>query len=337
MEPPDCYRCEKQPCVCRDGQTLYQGDALDVLGQLPQSSVDLVFGSPPYEDARTYGLDFRLTGQDWVDWMVQRVLASLRVCRGLVAFVVEGKTRQFRWSATPVLLMADLHRAGVHLRKPLVFHRVGIPGSGGPDWLRGDTEWIVCATNGGKLPWSENTAMGHPPKWAPGGAMSHRITDGTRVNQWGCTHQVGGTDKHGKKHNQGNRPSHIITTKRSHTKRRADGDMEEQGYAPPQKANPGNVIQCKVGGGLMGHPLAHENEAPFPESLVEFFVRSFCPPRGTVCDPFSGSGTTLAVAKKEGRRGIGIDIRQSQCDLANRRITEEQMELFTPTDSLSVD
>ncbi len=99
-------------------------------------SVDLVFTSPPYEAARTYGVGFNLRGQQFVDWCVERYLECVRVCKGLVAWVIEGQTRQFRWSATPALLMADLHRAGVRLRKPPAFHRVGIPGSGGPDWLR---------------------------------------------------------------------------------------------------------------------------------------------------------------------------------------------------------
>ncbi|MEN6335708.1 MAG: hypothetical protein ABFE01_15765, partial [Phycisphaerales bacterium] len=154
--------------------------------------MDLVFGSPPYEDCRTYGIDFNHKGQAWVDWVVQVYRESLRVCRGLTAFVVEGKTRKFRWSATPALLMADLHRAGITLRKPPAFHRVGVPGSGGPDWWRNDYEFIVCATNGGKLPWSDNTACGHPPKWAPGGEMSHRVANGARVNQWGHSFASGG-------------------------------------------------------------------------------------------------------------------------------------------------
>ena len=39
---------------------------------------------------------------------------------------------------------------------------------------------VAVAENGvigreGKLPWSDNTACGHPPKWAPGGEMSHRL------------------------------------------------------------------------------------------------------------------------------------------------------------------
>src|SRR5690606_18335080 len=115
-----------------------------------------------------------------------------RVCRGVVAWVIEGQTRNYRYSCTPALLMADLHRRGINLRKPAIFHRVGIPGSGGPDWLRNDYEWIICATPPGRLEWSDNTAMGHPPKWAPGGAMSYRLADGSRRNEWGATeHDTG--------------------------------------------------------------------------------------------------------------------------------------------------
>ena len=109
------------------------GDCLGVMRGWPDGCVKMVFGSPPYEDARFYDMDFKIKGQAWVDWFVPIVKESLRVCSGLVAFVVEGQTRDFRWSATPALLMADLHRAGVHLRKPPAFQRVGIPGSGGPD------------------------------------------------------------------------------------------------------------------------------------------------------------------------------------------------------------
>ncbi len=270
-----------------ESNRLIQGDCLEVMAEMPEASVDLVFGSPPYEDARTYGIDFTLKGQDWVDWMFKRVKASLRICRGLVAFVIEGKTKAFRYTASPILLMADLHRAGICLRKPPAFHRVGIPGSGGPDWLRNDYEFIVCCTNGGKLPWSDNTAMGLPPKYTHGGGCSNRVTDGRRQNA-----------------------------------------TRQQEYACPKKANPGNVIHCKVGGGLMGSPIAHENEAPFPESLAEFFVRSFCPPDGIVLDPFIGSGTTAAVAIKSKRKYIGIDIRESEIEKSTRRVAEVQPKLF---------
>lgn len=331
------------------------GDCLDVMRAMPDNSVDMVLTSPPYEDARTYSIGFALKGQQYVDWCVDRYLECVRVSRGLVAWVIEGQTRKFRYSATPVLLMADLHRAGVSLRKPPVFHRVGIPGSGGPDWLRNDYEFVVCSTKG-KLPWSNNTAMGHPPRWAPGGAMSHRLSSGSRVNQWGHSADSGATvvADDGVLRSEGKRPSHVIVGGRYQfggtpskssgsgrkkngsfkqtkvqTRRKANGDRVRDGvYEQPVLANPGNVIACKVGGGLMGSKLAHENEAPFPETLANFFIRSFCPPNGVVLDCFGGSGTTGAVALKSGRRAILIDCRESQIDLMNRRVREVQPDLF---------
>lgn len=243
---------------------LITGDCLDVLRSMPDDSVDLVFTSPPYEKARSYGeLQFNLKGQEYVDWCVERYVECDRVCRGLVAWVIEGQTKDFRWSATPALLMADLHRRGIRLRKPPAFVRSGIAGSGGNDWLKNNYEMIVCSSKG-RLPWSDNTACGSPPKYNPGGKMSHQTSDGR---------------------------------------------VARKEYKPPTIANPGNVLRFSVGGGLMGSEYAHCNEAPFPVSLAEFFVKSFCPPDGTVLDIFCGSGTTNHAALINGRNSIGIDIR----------------------------
>lgn len=82
------------------------------------------------------------------------------------------------------------------------------------------------------------------------------------------------------------------------------------------------------GGGQMGHAAAHENEAPFPLELPAFYVKSFCPPNGVVCDPFLGSGTTLHAAYENGRRFVGCDLRQSQVDLALRRIKTVTPDLY---------
>lgn len=278
-----------------------QADCLDWLRALPDSCVDLVCCSPPYEAARTYGIDFNLRGQEWVDWCLPRFLECIRVSRGLVVWVVQGRTKKFRWTATPALLMADLHRAGVHLRHPAIFHRVGIPGSGGPDFWRTDTEFCVCGSRGGKLPWSDNTATGKPCRHPVGGAMSYRNVDGIRKNaRIGCRVKL-------------------------QTRRKRSGARERDGlYVAPMIANPGNVIRGTVGKGQMGSDLCHENEAPYPEWLVEPYVRCFAPPNGIVCDIFSGSGTTAAVALKWNRRFIGCDIRESQVELTKRRVAEIQ-------------
>ncbi len=271
---------------------LIHGDCLKWMKHMKRKGrkVDLVFGSPPYEDARTYGIDFKMKGQDWVDWMVELTHAALAICDGLVAWVVEGMTRKFEWSATPVLLMADLVRGGVTLRKPPIYRRDGIPGSGGPDWLANKYEFIVCCTNGGKLPWSDNTAMGHEPRFGPGGSMSHRGRDGKRVKGV----RVGGS------------------------KRTREG-KEHIPYKEIEKANPGNIVYCGANA-PMG--VGNENEAPFPVKLSTFFVRSFCCPGGTVYDPFAGSGTTIESVILFDRKWMATDVRASQMSLCKRRIDQ---------------
>jgi site-specific DNA-methyltransferase (adenine-specific)/site-specific DNA-methyltransferase (cytosine-N4-specific) len=242
----------------------------------PDDHFDLVFCSPPYEAQRGYGeLEFNLVGEDWVAWAVDCYLECLRVSKGLVAWVVEGYTDDFAYSSTPFLLMADLHRRGVKMRKTVVYQRNGIPGTGGPEWLRNDWEPIICATKRGRLPWADNIAMGQPPKQ---------------------------------------------NTPRVATNRNKDGSRKQAVYVDPEVCNPGNIIGGLVGSGGMGWRDATKNEAPFPEWLAEFFVRSFCPPGGTVLDPFSGSGTTVAVAVKNGRNGVGVDARESQVWLGETRL-----------------
>lgn len=264
--------------------SIYCGDCLAWLKGQPTDSVDLVMTSPPYEAARTYGIGFRLKGQAWVDWAVEIFVECCRVSRGLVCWIVDGQTRGYQYSMTPMLMMADLHRAGVNLRKPPLYLRWGVSGSGGPDWFRNRYEFCICATPPGRLKWSNNLAMGSPPKFGPGGNPTHRQADGSRVN---------GKD-----------------------------------YRPPKIANPGNLIDCGAGGGgHLGSAIAHESEAPFPEFLCEWFIKSYCPPGGVVLDPFCGSGTTLAVAVLHGRSAVGIDLRSSQCELSHRRVAEARQRL----------
>jgi hypothetical protein len=338
-----------------------QGDALDFLGALPADAVDLVVGSPPYESARLYlenGRDLGIARdtETWVAWMVEVTKAALRVCTGAVVWVVEGQTRNYRWSASPMLLAADLVRAGIALRKPPIYRRSGIPGSGGPDWFRNDYELCIVATRGGPLPWSDNTACGHPPKYGPGGEMSNRTASGRRINQGG-NKSMSARNQDGSRQPTRPKPSHVIpdttdvpgqlgldgepvadNVSRQETfgmtgnvnARPATGFTKQEGRfrnqpaALPVIANPGNVIDCGAsGGGNLGSAIAHESEAPYSEQVPERFIRSCCPPGGVVLDCFAGSGTTFAVAVRWGRRVVGCDLRASQVALTLRRVRGE--------------
>ena len=60
--------------------------------------------------------------------------------------------------------------------------------------------------------------------------------------------------------------------------------------------------------------------AMYPERLIEPCVLAGSPVGGIVLDPFFGSGTTGAVAKRLGRQYIGIDLNPEYCELARKRI-----------------
>lgn len=57
-----------------------------------------------------------------------------------------------------------------------------------------------------------------------------------------------------------------------------------------------------------------------PEKLVAKVILASSKPNDVVFDPFLGSGTTSVVAKKLGRKYVGIDIDELYCCLAEKRL-----------------
>jgi excisionase family DNA binding protein len=72
------------------------------------------------------------------------------------------------------------------------------------------------------------------------------------------------------------------------------------------------------------NPYAHC--APFPAELVERCLRCGCRPKGTVLDPFVGSGTTLVAALVSGRSAVGIELNDEYSALAERRVRKAVQE-----------
>ncbi|MBI1934955.1 site-specific DNA-methyltransferase [Candidatus Woesearchaeota archaeon] len=67
----------------------------------------------------------------------------------------------------------------------------------------------------------------------------------------------------------------------------------------------------------IGHP------APFPVELPRRCIKLFSFVGDVVFDPFLGSGTTLLAAASTKRKGIGVEIDKTYCELAKRRLTKE--------------
>lgn len=66
---------------------------------------------------------------------------------------------------------------------------------------------------------------------------------------------------------------------------------------------------------MHGHAI---NETEKPRAVLEPLIEYGCPPGGLVVDPFSGSGAVLVAARAVGRRAVGFEMREEQCELAVR-------------------
>lgn len=72
-------------------------------------------------------------------------------------------------------------------------------------------------------------------------------------------------------------------------------------------------------------PRLHTTQKPEP--LMVELVRLFSDPGETILDAFMGSGTTLAAAKRLGRKAIGIEREEKYCEIAAKRLAQGALPL----------
>jgi len=93
---------------------------------------------------------------------------------------------------------------------------------------------------------------------------------------------------------------------------------EDQTFLNPKGKNPGDMWSIPT------QPFHGAHFAVYPPKLIEPIVKACCPRGGVVLDPFAGSGTTLRVARKLGRRFIGIEINPEYAEMCRRRVRQEK-------------
>jgi modification methylase len=72
-----------------------------------------------------------------------------------------------------------------------------------------------------------------------------------------------------------------------------------------------------------------QHPAPYPLELALRLVQMFSFTEDTVIDPFCGTGTTMVAALKTGRNSLGIELDSEYCQMAARRLMEENTSLFS--------
>jgi site-specific DNA-methyltransferase (adenine-specific) len=66
----------------------------------------------------------------------------------------------------------------------------------------------------------------------------------------------------------------------------------------------------------------YDHETIKPEKLTRIFIQTCSRPNDLVFVPFSGSGTEVAMAIKEGRNAIGFDIEKKYVEMGNKRLNK---------------
>ena len=91
--------------------------------------------------------------------------------------------------------------------------------------------------------------------------------------------------------------------------------------AVDRSAGSAGMESPRAGAGRTATTVRNHHPTVKPSRLFRWLVRLVTPPGGVVLEPFTGSGTTMLAAEREGFASIGIEREASYCDIARARLT----------------
>ncbi len=279
-------------------------DARSALAALPASSVHSVVTDPPYaldagggmlgqvsagyHRSETHSRGYADNDPAWFEqWCAQWVNECFRILKPGGHLVAFGGTR------TVHRLACAVEDAGFEIRDELIW----LYGSGVPKGLN------LVDTDGRRTGWGTTLKPAHEPA-----VLARKPVDGT-VAQNQARHGTGALNINGCAIEDSDGTTRWPTNAFvDETVAAVLGDAQRFFYV----AKPGRAERPSVDG--VRHPTVK------PLTLMRELVRLVTPPRGTVLDPFAGSGTTLEAAVLEGMQAIGIEREASYLPLIRQRI-----------------
>lgn len=264
----------------------YWGDALALLQELPNESIDLVLTSPPFalQRQKEYG---NLNQDRYVDWLLQFTEEVKRVLKDTGSFVIDLggaylKNRPVRSLYNYRVLLRLCDEQGWNLAEEFFWHnpaklpspiewvnkrKIRVKDSVNTIWWFSKSDFPKANVTSVLAPYSErmkkllkDSDKYYSPKDRPSG------------------HQISGRFS---RNNGGAIPSNLL-------------------QIPNTESNSQYLRFCKLAG-IQGHP------ARFPEKLPEFFIEFLTEKDDLVLDIFAGSNTTGAVAERLGRKWLAFE------------------------------
>jgi DNA modification methylase len=283
------------------------GDALTVLRTLPPGSVQCCVTSPPYWGLRDYGVEGQLglerTPNEYVAKLVEvfgevrRVLAgdgTLWVNLGdSYARMQEGNVPQTKnHECIPPVMTGRVKNAGL---KPKDL--VGIP-------------WRVAFALQ-----ADGWYLRSDVIWAKPNPMPESVTDRpTKAHEY--LFLLAKAERYYYDEWSVKEPASSDIRERS----RKVGEGQDSEVGTKGCAGNCGMRNRRSVWTIATQPYKEAHFATFPEALVEPCILAGCPEGGTVLDPFAGSGTVGVVARKTGRKFVGIELNPQYVEMAKRRI-----------------
>ena len=268
---------------------LYLGDCEEVLRQITDNSVDLIFTSPPYADQRknTYG---GIIPDDYVDWFLPKSEQMLRVLKptGTLILNIKEKVVKGERSTYIMELILAMRKQGWLWTEEFIWHKKNCYPGKWPNRFRDSWERLLQFNKNKKFNMYQEAVMVPMGDWAKTRLKNLSETDKTRDES-----KVGS--------GFGKNISNWLTR---------------------DKAYPTNVLHLATECNNKNHSAA------FPEGLPEWFIKLFTKTGDTVLDPFMGSGTTNIVANRMRRNSIGIELLQEYYEMVRSQISPVELYLF---------
>ena len=248
---------------------ILQGDCREALSRLAAESVDLVITSPPYADQRLSTYG-GVSPDHYVEWFLPVAEGLQRVLKPGGTFILNIKERVVAGERhTYVMeLILEMRRRGWLWTEEFVWHKRNCYPGKWPNRFRDAWERLLQFNRQKQFSMYQDAVMVPTGEWAK-----------SRLKKLSPTDRV-----------------------RDESKVGSGFGKNISNWLERDRAYPTNVLHLATECGNRNHSAA------FPESLPEWFIALFTVPGDCVLDPFAGSGTTLRVAQRLGRRAVGIEL-----------------------------